>query len=263
MDITPTVTLEAALAKTEADAQKAVKAAQAALASTKRIAKAARDGNVKDLRTALDGVAKVLNDLGEQCAVARSGWKFDEEDYLAGRGYVDELLATARTAGLDLTERDERLYCYPLLVRVRAKERSLQIDRKQERRLRPSVVVAHLKEIQKRPPRFSADAFLESLYGAWQRLIRQKPTEGGMITVPLIEVYNLLTLLPGQAREYTRQEFTRDIYLLEKVGRLVTKDGMRANLSGDTGTKIARAALIVVREDGSTKPYFGLGFTRA
>lgn len=83
-----------------------------------------------------------------------------------------------------------------------------------------------------------------------------------MVTVPLVDVYELLTLLPGQAREYSKQEFTRDIYLLEKVGRLETRDGMRANLSGDTGTKIRSATLTVVREDGSTRTYFGLGFTK-
>lgn len=147
-------TFEAALAKTESDAQRAVKAAQAALAATKKVLKAAKDGNVRELRATLEGLDKMIQGLGEQCGLTKSGWTFDEEGYLAGHGYVEELLSAARAGGLLLTERDERLYCYPVLVRVRARERSLQIDRKQEKRLRPSMVVSQLKDIQKRPPPF-------------------------------------------------------------------------------------------------------------
>ena len=35
--------------------------------------------------------------------------------------------------------------------------------------------------------------------------------------IPLIDIWELLTLLPGQAKDYPKQEFTRDVYLLQKA----------------------------------------------
>jgi hypothetical protein len=141
-------------------------------------------------------------------------WEFDEEAYLQGEGFVDELIAAGERAGLRISFQDNRLYAYPALVRVLPGDRAVLIDKVRERRLRPSVLADLLRDRQKRPPRFKASDFLEALHDVYQVAIRQHGTrlmEGA--PVPLLDLYELFTLLPGARREYSAQEFARDVYL--------------------------------------------------
>ena len=57
-------------------------------------------------------------------------------------------------AGVKLVERDDRLSCYPALLRVSPGEKAVYINRKRERRIRPSVFVNLLQEQQARPLSF-------------------------------------------------------------------------------------------------------------
>ena len=81
--------------------------------------------------------------------------------------------------------------------------------------MRPSVLVA-VKALQNRPPRFKAEAFLES----WPRRTTSRRRRGLRpgSTVKLVDVYSVLTVMPGAAREYSKQEFARDLYLLDQSG---------------------------------------------
>ena len=83
--------------------------------------------------------------------VTAAAWDFDEETYLSDGSFTRELLDTANGMNVRMFEQDERLYCYPALVRILPGERAVLIDRDRERRLRPKVLVAHLQAIQRRP----------------------------------------------------------------------------------------------------------------
>ena len=48
--------------------------------------------------------------------------------------------------------------------------------------------------------------------------------------IKLLDIYQLLTLLPGQSKEYTKEEFARDIYLLDKSGITTTNNGFVLSL---------------------------------
>ena len=97
------------------------------------------------------------------------------------------------------------------------------IDKKKDRRVRPSVLVRTLPALQARPPKFKADAFLEALATAYDLVVATGARPGA--TVKLADVYGVLTLLPGSARDYTKPEFARDLYLLDQSGVTTTKDG--------------------------------------
>ncbi|MHB1710093.1 MAG: hypothetical protein ACYCV7_01635 [Acidimicrobiales bacterium] len=56
--------------------------------------------------------------------------------------------------------------CYPAVVQVSAADAAVVVDKKKDRRIRPSVVVRHLAALQDRPPRFKAEAYLQSLAAA-------------------------------------------------------------------------------------------------
>jgi hypothetical protein len=259
----PADSLEAALAETEAAADRALAAVGQLTQTLRRLRTAAQVGNLRDLRTMLASVEQVASRAGEQAASAAASWRLDDEAYLASGQFTRELLATAQAAGLQLFERDERLYCYPVLVRVAPAERSVFVDRARERRIRPSVLVAHLREVQRKPPRFRPEAFLESLCAAYGHLVQRHGPDAldGGHTEQLVRIYELLTLQPGATREYSRQEFARDIYLLDRLGVTTTRRGYIVSFPASTGARAASGSVRVVTESGQEKVYYGIAFS--
>ncbi len=258
------ITLEDALATVEREVEAAQRAAAVVTSALKRARIAARDGTLRDLRTSLDTALQTGRALQEQVARAADSWEFDEDGYFGGGAYLHELLDTARSMGLAIHERDERLYSYPSLLRVLAAERAVQIDKTRERRVRPSVIVAQLRDRQRRPPQFNPRAFLQSLFQAYQKLTAaQSGKANGARPVILVDdIYELLTLLPGQRREYSKQEFARDLYLLDQTGTIETARGDLLAFEASTGTKSEAKVLTVVTQSGQEKKYYGIIFQR-
>jgi len=166
-------TIEAAFGRAEAEADAAIKAATAVLSTLKRYRNAARQGKIRDIRVAGEAARQGIGVLDTQVSELAESWTFDDEGYLQVGGYVAELIGQAEREGLRISELDGRLYCYPSLIRVIPGDRALSIDKAKERRLRPSVVVDHLREVQRGPTRFRPGEFLESLYSAYKVAINQ------------------------------------------------------------------------------------------
>ncbi len=99
----------------------------------------------------------------------RGGWEFDEEAYFADGGYASELIDVGRDQGVHVFEADGLLYCYPSLLRLLPADPAVRIDKTVERRIRPTVLVNHLRDVQRRGAKFKEAAFLESLYAAFRR----------------------------------------------------------------------------------------------
>jgi hypothetical protein len=252
-------TIEAAFAGAEAEAEAAIKAATAVLSTLKRYRSAARSGRIRELRAAGEAARQVIGVLDVQIADLAERWTFDDDEYLQSGGYTAELVEMARVNGLRIAELDGRLYCYPALIRLLPGERAVAIDKVKERRLRPSVLVEHLKQMQKRPPRFRSAEFLESLCSAYEVAIKQHRREEGAV-VSLGELYELLTMLPGQTRENTKPEFARDIYLLVQSGQTTTRSGARIEFHAGAGARVPRGALSIVTQHGEEKKYHGISF---
>lgn len=259
------LSLEDALAKTESDADALLKTAATLTSALKKFRAAAQTGSLRELRPALAVAESALAGVRQQFANAKDGWDFDEEDYLQSGRFTQELLETAERLQLRIFEGDDRLYCYPVLIRVLASDRAVQIDKARERRLRPTVLLNHLRDLQRRPPRFRPEAFLESLLSAYQVLARQRGKQLANLAPieELIRIYELLTLLPGQSREYSRQEFARDIYLLDRSGVTTTRQGYVVSLPASTGTRSPSRTIRAIAEDGQEKVYYGISFTPA
>jgi len=258
------LSLEEALARTESDSEAVLKAAATATKAVKRFRATAQVGNLRELRPALTAAEQAVAGLSQELARAKAGWDFDEEAYFANGLFPRELVASAERLNVRIFEADERLYCYPVLIRVLASERSVLIDKQRERRVRPSVLVNQLKELQARPARFRSEAFLEALFEAYATLaVRHgKQALGSGRVERLLEVYDLFTLLPGSSREYSRQEFGRDLYLLDQSGATTTKKGYVVSFHASTGTRSAGSTIRVIAEDGRDKVYYGISFTQ-
>jgi hypothetical protein len=253
-------TLEDTLAAAERELDSALKSAAAVTRELRKALASARNGQIRDARKALAGARAAAAALGAETQVLSDGFDPGEQEYLASGGYVKELLAAAEARGVKIFEEEDRLLCYPSVVRVLPGEAAVEIDRVRERRLRPSVLVEMLARTQERAPRFKAEAFLDSLRGGYELVVaseRKKP-DG---VVRLVDIWSVLTMLPGQRAQYSKQEFARDLYLLDQSGVTRTARNSRTlRWSASTGTK-GSGALITVARDGQRQQYWGISFT--
>jgi hypothetical protein len=255
-------TLEAALAATERQADDALRVATGVVRELRRAKAGAASGQLRDLRRSLEAAATSSAALAAAAHDLRTGFTMDTESHLASGAYTKELLAAAAAAGVEVFEEDDQILAYPSLIRVLAADGALDIDRRRERRLRPSVVARLLATAQRRGPRFRAEAFLDSLRGAYELVVARQGSRPDAV-VRLLDVWSVLTLLPGQSREYSRQEFARDLYLLDSSGTTSTPRSPRVlRWSASTGTR-GGGVLTTVARGGQRQRYWGIAFTPA
>jgi len=251
-----TTGLEGALGRVERALEASSKAVAALARELKRAHAAAASGQVRELRRALDAGQAVAGDVVARVGAAATAYDVDEVDMLASGAYAKELLAAAEAAGVAMFAEDDRLLCYPSIVQVLAGDLALEIDRKRARGIRPSVVVAQLARAQRAGPRFKPAPFLASLVGAYDLVVAGQGKPPGAV-VRLLDVYNALTLLPGQSRGYTRAEFARDLYLLDQSGETAGPGGRRLRWAASSGTRQAGVLTTVVMS-GQQQRYWGI-----
>lgn len=252
-------TFETTLAATEAAAESALRAAAAVVKDLKRAKAGAGTGQVRDLRRALEAAETSATQLAELARELRRDYDIDDAELLSSGGYTKELLAAAAEAGVAMFEEDDRLLCYPSVLRVLPGEAALDVDRRRERRLRPSVVVATLAKSQQQGPRFKPDPFLHSLSAAYDLVLAKQGKQPGAV-VRLVDMHAVLTLLPGAGRDYSRQEFARDLYLLDQSGVTRAKGGRELRWSASSGTR-GPGVLTTVARSGQQQRYWGIAFT--
>ena len=79
--------------------------------------------------------------------------------------------------------------------------------------------------------------------------------------VRLVDIWTVLTMMPGQRTQYSRQEFARDLYLLDQSGVTRSERNPRAlRWAASTGTKGA-GVLTTVARNGQEQRYWGIYFT--
>lgn len=254
--------LEERLIEAEAEADGLLKDAADTLAAIKLYRTAVREGDLRKMSKAMEDIQRHITLLNSKGAHASAAWDIEEEEYLASATFRTELIKRAKAESLEIFEHDERLYCYPLIIRVVPRERVVLFDKKKERRIRPSLIVKRLKELQNRPTRFKPDVFLEILFTAYSTIVGNNP-DGSSVgkVIALSRLYTLLTPLPGQCKEYSRQEFARDILSLDQSGLNMTKHGHVLSLPASTGTKLAEDTITVIAPTGQEKKYYGIAFS--
>lgn len=255
----PDTTFETVLRQTQLSAEAAVKSAGILTRELRRAKAAAASGQVRELRRSLDAAIGHASELLTMARGTRAGFDVDEAEYLGSGAYAKELLALAAERGVSMYEEDERLLCYPSIVRVIPGDAAVEIDRRRERRLRPSMLLSLLAAVQQRQARFRADQFLESLASGYELVVGQGGKKADAV-VRLTDIWSVLTLLPGQGKEYTRPEFARDLYQLDQSNARKTKDGRTLRWHASSGTRTA-GVLTTVARTGQQQRYWGVSFT--
>jgi hypothetical protein len=253
------MTFEQELLALEERLQASHKAARALLKAVGSAERAVRLGHVGDIERRLSELRERAVDAGNAATALDGAWSFDLDSYMADGGYLAELEAAAAEAGLRLFEKDGRIYCFPLLLRLDPKERALRIGKKRERRARPKELARLLTKAQKRPQRFDQRRFLELLYGAYLKLNGPVGQGVGRV-VPLADLYDLLTFFPDT--DYPIEEFARDLLLLDRKPDLRTHDDCRFELPASTGSKGRARRIVVYDEEGRERLYVGIRFVK-
>jgi hypothetical protein len=250
--------LESALDAIEGDADATLRILASAVRSAKRAKAAAASGQLRDLQQALEATAALADQAATAAQDLRAGWRFDAGTYFASGAYAKELLACAADAGLQAFESDDLILSYPAIVQVSAGDATVVVDKTKERRVRPSVLVGQLAALQQRPPKFKPEPFIEALAAAYDLVAGARRLRPGA-PARLVDVHRVLTLLPGSARDYSRQELARDLYLLDQSGVVDVKDGRRMSLPASAMTR-SGPVLTTVTRSGQTKVYAGITF---
>ena len=251
--------LERALEDIERAADAAVQAATAALREAKRVKSAAATGELRALRQSLDSAVRLADMAADAARDLHDGWTFDQQAHFTSGGYTAEVLAAAREQGLSAFESDDRILSYPAIVSLSVSDTAVLIDKRKDRKVRPSVLVRTLKALQAKPPKFKPEAYLEALAAAYDLAVARSRLNAGS-TVKLADIYTVLTVLPGSARDYSRQELARDLYLLDQSGLTRTKDGRELELPASALTR-GSGVLRTVTRSGQEKVYAGISFT--
>jgi hypothetical protein len=249
----PETSLENSLAGFQSAVETTLEKANSLTKRLKRLKAAAQTGDLREIDKSLADLKELAGAVQEQSSGL--GFEFDAADYFPD-GLLHELLEAAKAKGLNVFAQDGKLYCYPLLVRIKPSERSVQIGKKTDRAIRPSALAERLRQLQSKPARFQSSAFLGLLYRAWKHCAAKN--ESPVLT--LAEIYDVLTLMPGSAKEYTRDDFARDLYLLDRSGVTKMDNGIEFRFSASTGTRNASSTFVCIAEDGSEKRYYGIAF---
>jgi hypothetical protein len=224
--------------------------------------KAVAQGNLRDLEKLRQAAQNTAQNVAEKAA-ACAPLEFDTAQYLSsGNGFLSELQETAQNAGVRLSERDGVIFCYPVLLRPEPEIGAVRIDKKLEFNLRPDVLAALLRRAQAQEPKAKSAQFIETLFEAYD-LLRAGQKSDDYIDRPLADIYKVLTLLPGAAKDYTLLDFTRDVYFLDTSGIAETKRGYRLSLPSSTASREGAKGkrLHFVTREGAEKEYSTIKFT--
>ncbi len=226
-----------------------------------KLQKSVSTGNLKDLER-LRQAARAASVATYQHADNTGPLEFDAPAYLSeSGGFLDELKAAAKRAGVRMYERDGVIFCYPVLVRTEPEMSAIRIDKKLVYTLSPDTLAADLQKRQSKDPKAKSDRFIEALFDGYD-LVRAKLNLPTYTDIPLPRIYEVLTLLPGSEKEYTVLDFTRDIYFLDISGIAETKKGFRLSLPASTVSKEKSSKLLkFVTRDGYEKQYAAVKFT--
>jgi len=230
-------------------------------AAVQKLQKAIETGNLRDmekLRQAALNATQKASMQADDCPAL----EFDASAYLSPNGeFLAELKRAAEKASVRLSERDGIIFSYPVLVRPEPNTPGVRIDKRLDLNIRPETLVAMLKKLQGKDPKARPLQFIEVLYEGYE-LVRAKRKIDAYIDLPLSQIYDVLTLLPGTRGDYTLLDFTRDVYFLSSSDVQTTRNGFRMSLPASTVSRERNAKILpFVTRDGYEEQFASIRFT--
>jgi uncharacterized coiled-coil protein SlyX len=231
----------------------------------RRVKTAGDEGNLEALQQAMARYGELLARQQETLqGLMEKLPSFNLQSYLQEEFHRDfmDALATENLAA----EAEYPVYeVLPYRVRVLPEKEMVTIDDRVYRNLRPGVLARHLKKSIDRlnAASFDSQRFLQSLAMAYDtemaKQIAKTKIDVSEQEVLLKDVYNTLTPLPRQKRDYTAQLFAFDLHRLLKNGWMNAPDGRRLWLGN---VRNNRQALVILDAQGQPQRFGVMKFYR-
>jgi hypothetical protein len=256
--------LESALASHEQAVDRAAREVARLTSAIRTWKKACQTGHMANRKRYAENCVKFLEEAESAIRAAADGWTFDVQSYLEGSGWREEVEGEARGRyGLRVhrNEAARQLISSPVAVSALPGRAILRIGRASWPAIRPSAVAAELKRLHDRVSDANSQEFLESLYAACMRQVREGTARraSGMVYVKLRDAYELFCLAPGYRRENPPQVFGEALYALHHSDSVrTTRAGKKFEWEWPTGKPKERDIFRVVAGDGTTVSYYGI-----
>lgn len=251
------IAFESRLAEIERDIDGIIRNLSAIGSRTRKAKRASLTGSVRELASLADELAVLIESTQTAVSEVQTLCDFDVSSLVSSGAYQKELLDIAASDGVPMIESDGRLLCYPTIIQLSPSDASVLLDKKKERGIRPSYLIKKLKDLSQRQVKFRGESFIEVLGSAYDLVIAEKKRRPGTV-VKLQEIYRILTILPS-ARSYSKQEFARDIYLLDQSGIHNLRDGRKISLPASAMSR-SSGTMEAVAKSGQVKLYAGISF---
>lgn len=228
-----------------------------ATTQARKLAVAARMGDLRAMQKGITALTGSLRDIDAARGDLTSHDLRALERRISGSRFLSEVQQLAQRAGLDgIQIGDSALLSYPHRL-IFDPTGFYRIGRRVVRAVRPSAIVERLRKERGRVPAIT-QAFLEALEHAY--FLVNKDSVG--ISVPLEDVYETLTMLPGSRKEYAESDFIRDIGLIDERGPHVTKQGNKVSFPASTSARMNRG-FSAVNSRGDEISYASIRFDRS
>ncbi len=239
-----------------------------ASAHLSRLERALREGNLEQAQRSIGWLEAALNKQRETLAGLKERLPaFDVADYLRNQ-FEPEFVAACRAQDLKVSGHFPSYEVFPFRVKVYPERGTIEINNRVVHILRPRALAAHLKDLKARlyRERFNAVRFIDSLARVYDAVLAVRRMEQGRdlrgdLDIPLQEVYEYLTPLPVQSREYPRHMFAFDLHRLFVMDVFTASDGRRLVL-GSTPRRGQARTFVVFDAQGREHRYGSLRFTR-
>jgi len=251
--------LESAFAEAERLLAEAAKAVHDITTKVRAAQKAAKIGDVRALSKAVRAAQAASHSLDPSLQGANRTLERDFGAEMRSGAYSKEIEQAAARANLrGVRVVPEAIVSFPIVAKPIPDKLAIQYGKKTSAAIRPSAVVSHLAKMRERRTPTSttrARKLVDAIERAFQTITGNRYNR----SVPIRDIYQLLTPLPGQSAEYTEYDFVQELYFLQRAGVLESSSGRRLSFPASTGTT-GRSVIRIATEEGEERPFSSVKF---
>lgn len=226
--------------------------------AVRRVKTSVAEGNLDTLHQALSRYEELVDKQRENLQGLKGRLPtFNLQSYLH-EGFHEGFLAALNEEGLAVEAEYPVYEVLPFKVRVLPDKDMVTVDDKVYRNMRPRVLARHLRKGIDRlnSASFDAQRFLQVLAAAYDTVMARQVASTGIDLreqeVMLKDVYQTLTPMPQQRRDYPAQLFAFDLHRVLRGDRMNAPDGRRLWLGN---VRNQRQALVVLDALGQPQRY--------
>jgi hypothetical protein len=256
-DRLPMSTFERSFAAAERNLGDAAKQVEVLRKNIREADVATRSGDLRTLAKSAQAAQSMLESLRANLSELLSLLNHDFAADMRSGAYAEEIAAAAIRANLKgVRVVQGAIFSFPLVLRPLADKLALQLGKQRSAAIRPSVVVQTLaKKRAYQMPRNVAQRLVDSVERAFLLATGGQVNRG----VPIRDIYQYLTLLPGVAAEYTELDFVADLYAIERAAVMESTSHRKLSLPASTSTT-GRNVIRITTEEGEERLYSSIRF---